>query len=175
MENIDIPQCGFELSKSIFLRDLMEPYYEFEVKRNRRGAPKVHIYENKGPGIKEEVSTGQLIYFMHCEMPDLIQNRCWQLARERDDYFSKYKDHQLYEDQRQMGSGRWYNSGTEPVKRKPTEIQKTFNKNEQNAKKIYLIKECYHNYFKEISGIRNAVNNISILMEKTKLTGEEPE
>ena len=201
MENITIPwlyEHGqpinvLELHKSIFLRNLLEPYYDFEVRRGGKFAPLVHIYEIKGPGIKEEVSTGQLIYFMHCELPALIQNRLVEMGRERADFKDKHKKAKLYEHQT-MYHGGWitprdpydnpnYNpcapeghAGPIGPKGEPTEIKKTLDRNELNVEKIQLIKACYYNYFSEVSSIHKAVNNISILLENTNnLKGEEEE
>jgi len=126
-------------------------------------------------------------------MPDIIQKRFDEIMKECYDFKGKHKKAKLYEHQT-MYHGGWitprdpydnpnYNpcapeghAGPIGPKGEPTEIKKTLDRNELNVEKIQLIKTCYHNYFKEISSIHKAVNNISILMENTNnLKGEEEE
>jgi len=81
MNQISIPasyEIIYELQRSIFLKNILEPYFEF-VRENSE----IIIYE-KNNGNREKVSRGRLIYFMHCKMPTILE-------RTHDELYSNYR------------------------------------------------------------------------------------
>ena len=81
MNQISMPmsyEIIYELQRSIFLKNILEPYFEF-VNENSE----IVIYE-KNNGNREKVSRRRLIYFMHCKMPTILE-------RTHDELYSNYR------------------------------------------------------------------------------------
>tara|TARA_B100001123_G_C15340518_1_gene1034651 strand:+ start:6352 stop:6810 length:459 start_codon:yes stop_codon:yes gene_type:complete len=81
MNQINIPasyEIIYELQRSIFLKNILEPYFEFVNETSE-----IVIYEKKNEG-REKVSRERLIYFMHCKMPTILE-------RTHDELYSNYR------------------------------------------------------------------------------------
>ena len=92
MEMIEVPsesEIIYELQKSIFLKNLLEPYFTFECRPVVGVGERltVLIYE-KNHGITENARIEKLIYFMQCKLPGLIQSAEDELRSSLESYTS---------------------------------------------------------------------------------------
>ena len=67
--NLNDYNFHFELQRNVYLCDLLKGQYEFVLEREN-----VVIYEKKD-GVSKKVDIEQLIYFLHHEVPQMIEKR----------------------------------------------------------------------------------------------------
>ena len=70
MNHLNLPthnEIYYELQRSIFLKNILEPYFDFESVDSE-----IIIYE-KQKDSRKKVSRERLIFFMHCKMPLILE------------------------------------------------------------------------------------------------------
>ena len=138
----------FELQHSEFMRDVLWPEIEFQL-RDKGSNKDIIIYKINSPGIKEEISMDEFIYYMHYDVVECLQQDKEDLQISRKSI--NIKRDLSYEQGRNDGEHR----------------QKIY----QNQGTIVRFEEL----FGSIQSIRNAVENMKILLTYEPSEEEEEE
>ena len=72
INNINDYILKFELQRSEFLRDVLYPEIEFQL-RDKGSNKDIIIYKINSPGIKEEITMDEFIYYVHYDVVECIQ------------------------------------------------------------------------------------------------------
>jgi len=148
----------FELQHSEFLRDVLWPEIEFQV-RDVGSNKNIIIYKINSPGIKEEITMDEFIYYMHYDVAECLQQDKEDLQISRKSInFKRVSESRVRRDSVQ---------GT----RLANEFQESSQKIYQNGETIVRFEEL----FGSIQSIRNAVENMKILLTYEPSEEEEEE
>jgi hypothetical protein len=152
----------FELQHSEFLRDVLWPEIEFQL-RDVGSNKDIIIYKINSPGIKEEISMDEFIYYMHYDVVVCIRQ--------------KWEDHKISEkcneDKLNGPRDSWGNRSRKyyPPDNILLEVQESKQKIQQNNETI----RRFEGLFTSIQSIRNAVENMKILLTYEPSEEEEEE
>jgi hypothetical protein len=153
----------FELQHSEFMRDVLWPEIEFQL-RDKGSNKDIIIYKINSPGIKEEITMDEFIYYMHYDVVECLQQDKEDLQISRKSI--NIKRDLSYEQGRNDGEHRHtYDT------RRANEFQESSQKIYQNQGTIVRFEEL----FGSIQSIRNAVENMKILLTYEPSEEEEEE
>jgi len=153
----------FELQQSEFMRDVLWPEIEFQL-RDVGSNKDIIIYKINSPGIKEEISMDEFIYYMHYDVAECLQQdkEDLQISKKSIDF----KRGLSYEQGGKDGEHpHTYNT------RRGNEFQERNQKIQRNNETIRRFEEL----FTSIQSIRNAVENMKILLTYEPSEEEEEE